>query len=158
MRLTVLKHPHDHLRRKALPMPLSDINKPETQKLIKDMFETMKAENGVGLAAAQVDMNVRLIVVDDGSGPQAYVNPVLTEKSWAKVASEEGCLSVPGVFGIVKRHRSVTYRAYDETGGQMEGKTTGLLAIILQHEIDHLDGMLFIDRVERFIKESESKI
>lgn len=150
--MRILHDPEPTLRVKSTEMDPGDIQTPETQKLIDEMIETMRKANGVGIAAPQVGVNKRLIVVDDGSGLGVFVNPRLTSRSARIIDFEEGCLSVPGVWGIVKRHKKVHVKALDRTGKKVVLKADGLLSIIFQHEIDHLDGVLFIDRVERLLK------
>ena len=157
-KLTVIKKGNEHLRRVAKPVAVSDIASKPVQKLIVDMIETMKKENGVGIAAPQVDVNERVIIVEREGVPMAIVNPQLSALSFAKVESEEGCLSVPGVWGIVKRHRSLAWKGYDDKGKEIGGRATGFFAIVLQHEVDHLNGVLFVDKVERYIDSSDSRI
>ena len=140
------------------PVALDRIGSKELNKLIKDMKDTMKVENGVGIAAPQVGVHDRVIIAETEEGPTAFINPEITERAFKMVDSEEGCLSVPGCWGIVKRHRAVTVKAYKEDGTQVTLKANGLLAIIFQHEIDHLDGILFIDRAEDIRQTGSSRI
>src|SRR5690606_6936709 len=114
-------------------------------QLLKDMVETMYAADGVGLAAPQVGVSERLIVVDVGEGPIHLVNPILEEAEGVEVG-REGCLSIPGVYGLVERHARVVVSGLDLDGKPVRVEGTGLLARALQHEIDHLDGVLFIDK------------
>ncbi len=132
------------LRRVAAPVAEID---DEMRRLAADMLETMYKAPGVGLAAPQVGTAVRLIVVDDGGGPHTLFNPVVMWRR-GEVCEEEGCLSVPGVVGRVKRAAQVEVAAYDRSGQRIVVRGDDLLAIILQHEIDHLDGVLFIDKAE----------
>lgn len=148
--LDVLHSPAPTLRQPSKEVPVSDIVSPRVSQLVKDMVETMKLEDGVGIAAPQVGVNERVIIVETGAGPEAFVNPVITKRSFTKVDSEEGCLSVPGVYGIVRRHKGVRVEAYDTDGKKVEMDVKGFPAIIFQHEIDHLDGVLFVDRVVRY--------
>jgi peptide deformylase len=110
------------------------------------MRETMYDENGVGIAAPQVGVSKRVVVIDVGEGPIDLINPVFLEKSEEIVQDAEGCLSIPGHTGDVRRHARVKVRALNRLGEEfiIEGK--GLLSVALQHEIDHLDGILFVDR------------
>jgi len=148
---TILTSPDAELRKVSQEISLDEIQHPETMKLIKDMKETMKLENGIGIAAPQINVHKRVIIVDVGQNqPQAFFNPKITSHSLIKTESEEGCLSVPGVFGIVKRHKSVTVEASTEQGVLEKFRADGLLSIVFQHEIDHLDGILFIDKVLRY--------
>jgi peptide deformylase len=122
----------------------------ETRQLIRDMFETMYAEEGVGLAAPQVGVGERIIVVDpqqDDLPAFALINPEIVEASKETEKGEEGCLSIPGLREIVERSYHVVVRGLTPEGGARELNLEGLPARIIQHEIDHLDGILFIDRV-----------
>lgn len=110
------------------------------------MAETMKAENGVGIAAPQIGVNFRIIIVETKSGSRVLVNPSLQRRSIRRETMEEGCLSVKGVFGPVSRHRSVTVHGWNEHGQAVQFRAEGFLARIFQHEVDHLNGTLFIDR------------
>ncbi|HSJ23789.1 MAG TPA: peptide deformylase [Longimicrobiales bacterium] len=135
------------LRQPAAPVAaFSD----EVRQLIADMFDTMYAEDGVGLAAPQVGVSERVIVVDprdDVVQPFALVNPEILEFSDDLDRGEEGCLSIPGLKEIVERAWSIRIRGLDREGAPVELEAEGLLARILQHEVDHLDGILFLDRV-----------
>ena len=115
------------------------------RELALDMVETMYKFDGVGLAAPQVGILKRLIVIDPGTGPKVLINPVIT-KSSGKQTCEEGCLSFPNMFGNVDRPANVTVEAYDIDGKKIKIKAKELEAVILCHEIDHLDGILFIDK------------
>jgi peptide deformylase len=129
--------------------PVADITD-DVKQLIRDMFDTMYAEEGVGLAAPQVGIGQRIIVVDDhedDSQPMALINPEIVEFGEELDRAEEGCLSIPGLREIVERPFAVTVRALDRDGVPLEIQAEGLLARILQHEVDHLDGILFVDRV-----------
>lgn len=126
---------------------LSEIH--ELQTLIDDMAETMKKADGIGLAAPQVGHSIRLILVAQEQKPLVLINPELSNHSFRKEMAEEGCLSIPGVFGTVKRHRRLLWRGYDRNGKKIEGEASGLFARVLQHEVDHIDGILFIDRVKK---------
>ena len=122
----------------------------EQRQLIRDMFDTMYAEEGVGLAAPQVGVSQRIIVVDpheDGIEPFALINPEILEASKETEKGEEGCLSIPGLRDLVERSKSVRVRGLSPEGEQREFAAEDLVARILQHEIDHVDGVLFIDRV-----------
>jgi len=134
------------LRGKALPV--KEIA-PEILNLIKDMAETMYADSGVGLAAPQVGVSKRIIVIDgEEDGLIVLINPMLV-KSEGELVEEEGCLSIPGIYSQVKRSSQVTVKALNENGDPIEMTKEGLAARALQHEIDHLDGILFIDRIGR---------
>lgn len=134
------------LREKALPV--KEIT-PEILNLVKDMAETMYTDSGVGLAAPQVGVSKRIILVDEEEdGLIVLINPVII-KSEGEVVAEEGCLSVPDIYSQVKRSSKVTVKALNENGDPIEITKEGLTARALQHEIDHIDGILFIDRIGR---------
>lgn len=149
--------PNPILRKRAEEVPVSEITTPDFQKLLDDMIETMYKARGIGLAAPQIGISRRILIAETATkdtkeglkNPIAVVNPELMAKSWRKVLSEEGCLSVPGVWGVVKRYKSVTVRGYGRDGKRLTIKNSALLGIILQHEIDHLNGVLFIDKAEK---------
>lgn len=119
----------------------------EIKRIIADMIETMWHQVGIGLAAPQVGLPYRILVMDDGEGAaQALINPVIESRS-GTIREEEGCLSLPGVFGVVERSKTITVRAMDADGKPVSLEATGLKARIVQHELDHLDGVFFIDRL-----------
>ncbi len=136
---------------------------PELQSLAEDMIETMRVAPGVGLAAPQVGESVRLIVVEYGDDedekvpPKLYVmaNPEITRASDEKIVGTEGCLSIPGVQGDVERFEAVTVKGLNRHGRPMTVKAKGWLARIFQHEVDHLDGVLFVDRAEKLWQAEE---
>lgn len=138
------------LREKALPV--EEVT-PEILNLIKDMAETMYTASGVGLAASQVGVPKRIILVDgEEDGLIVLINPMII-KSEGEVVEEEGCLSVPDIYSQVKRSSKVTIKALNENGDPIEITKEDLIARALQHEIDHLDGILFIDRIGRMEKQ-----
>ncbi|HEV8584489.1 MAG TPA: peptide deformylase [Methylomirabilota bacterium] len=134
------------LRRRARPV---EAVTPEIRALIADMVDTMYDEVGLGLAASQVGFSLRLMVVGDeeGRGARALVNPVITEQG-GEITAEEGCLSIPGIFAPVKRAEWVKLEAHDPDGKPVTLTARGLRARVFQHEMDHLDGVLFIDRLD----------
>ncbi len=143
-KLTILTFPDPRLRTKATPVDTVDA---ALNRLIDDMFETMYAAPGIGLAATQVDVHRRLLVVDvsaESSEPYVLINPEILEKDGATV-TEEGCLSVPGYFEEVERAEHIRVRYLDRHGVEQELETGDVLAVCIQHEIDHLDGKLFVD-------------
>ncbi|MFC1788104.1 peptide deformylase [Patescibacteria group bacterium] len=148
--LEVLKNPNPFLREKSTPLKEDEISAPTTQDLIDSMIKTMHETNGIGIAAPQVGVHQRMIIVETGHGPIAFINPKITSKSLRKIESEEGCLSVPDVYGIVKRHKKIKVEALSREGKLLKLEVTGLQAVIFQHEIDHLDGILFIDKVKKY--------
>ena len=119
----------------------------EHRQLIDDMFETMYAAHGIGLAAPQIGRTERIAVVDVDDEVYAIVNPVIVENDAEPAKGEEGCLSIPDVYGDVSRPERVKVRALDRDGNPFEIEAEGLLARCLQHEIDHLDGRMFIDHL-----------
>ena len=120
---------------------------PEIKTLIADMAETMWHQVGIGLAAPQIGVSLRIFVMDDGKrGARAIVNPVVTERGGV-VKEEEGCLSLPGIFADVERSKSLRIEGLDGEGQPISFEAQGLQAKIIQHELDHLDGVLFIDRL-----------
>ena len=144
--LKVRRYGDPVLRRRAVPV--SEVT-PQIRRLVEDMTETMYDEVGIGLAAPQIGHSLRLLVVGDeeGRGVQALVNPVITE-SGGTVTAEEGCLSLPGIFADVTRAQWVRLEAQDLEGRPIALTARGLRARVFQHEIDHLDGVLFIDRLD----------
>ncbi|MDN7128008.1 peptide deformylase [Pseudidiomarina terrestris] len=142
--LTILKYPDERLRTVAEPITSVDDSLRET---IDAMFETMYDSNGVGLAATQVNVHKRLFISDcseDQNEPLVFINPEITEKD-GLFANEEGCLSFPGVYAKVERAEKITVTALDRNGETFTMNAEGLLAICIQHEIDHLNGKLFVD-------------
>ena len=143
-RLTILEYPDPRLRTKALPVGTVDAS---LRELIDDMLETMYAAKGIGLAATQVNVHKRLLVADiseERNGPRVFINPEILARDGVET-SQEGCLSVPGYYDDVERAARVRVRALGRDGKVFEEDLDGLLAVCLQHEIDHLDGRLFVD-------------
>ena len=143
-RLTILHYPDPRLRKPALPVETVD-NRIRT--LVDDMLETMYAAPGIGLAATQVNVQKRIVVMDvseQKNQPLAFINPTLLERE-GENESEEGCLSVPGFYETVHRAERVRVSALDRDGEPFELDASGLLAVCIQHEMDHLDGKLFVD-------------
>ncbi len=151
--LDIVIFPEPTLRLKAKQVTKFDT---ELQTLVDDMFDTMRAAPGVGLAAPQIGESLRLVVVeytedeDENATPKKYVlvNPEIIKRSEEMVADVEGCLSLPGLAGKVERHQAVTVKAKNRFGKPLKIEAEGWLARIFQHEIDHLDGVLYIDRAE----------
>jgi len=143
-RLDILEFPDERLRTIATPVAQVD---DALRTLIDDMFETMYAAPGIGLAATQVDVHQRLLVADvseDRDAPLVLINPEIIACDGVQVC-EEGCLSVPGIYAKVERAETITVRALDRDGQAFELDAEGLLAVCIQHEMDHLDGKLFVD-------------
>jgi peptide deformylase len=143
-KLTILEFPDPRLRKTATPVAQVD---DALRELTDNMFETMYAAPGIGLAATQVDVHRRFLVADvsaDNNEPHVLINPVILDKDGVQV-SEEGCLSVPGYYEEVQRADHIRVRYQDRNGDEIETEMEGLLAVVVQHEIDHLDGKLFVD-------------
>lgn len=136
------------LHKPSVEVDPKEIATPEFRTLIGDMVETMYAAKGVGIAAPQIGVGKRIFIAESSEGPIALINPVFTKKSRKTVGGEEGCLSVPGQFDSVRRCRSVTIKALTVEGKPVSFTADNFFARILQHELDHLDGVLYVDRVE----------
>jgi len=142
--LEILEFPDPRLRTKAAPVTVVD---DALRRLIADMLETMYAAPGIGLAATQVNVHKRLLVVDvseERDQPYALINPEIIERDGVE-ETQEGCLSVPGIFEKVRRAERIKVRALDRNGIAFEMAAEGMLAVCIQHEMDHLDGKLFVD-------------
>ncbi len=151
MILPIIKYPAKVLRTKTkkVTFPLSPANK----KLVRDMHDTVKKADGIGLAAPQVGQSQAIIVVDlqnMGLAPFALLNPEVLESSRKKTDLEEGCLSIPGVFGIVPRPEKITFRGQNIEGQEIIASADGMLAKVLQHEIDHINGILILDKIKKY--------
>ncbi len=150
--LPVKKYPEKVLKEKALPITEFDS---KLEKLAKDMFETMYKEIGCGLAANQVGLLHRIFVLDvseEGDDPIVFINPEIIERS-GKIKSEEGCLSIPGFREIIDRSEKVRVKAQNTAGEFFELEADGLMSRAIQHELDHLDGILFVDKLSHLKKQ-----
>jgi len=145
------------LRERSREVEVSEILTPEFQAFLDKLIRTMVAEDGVGIAAPQVGHNIRAIIVNMPSGPECFMNPEFSKISDTLVDSEEGCLSVPGKFGLVKRHKKASLRAINRHGRKIELELKAFPAIVFQHEIDHLNGILFIDKATNVVKNNYGK-
>ncbi|WP_341326367.1 peptide deformylase [Methylotuvimicrobium sp. KM2] len=159
--LTILEFPDERLRKKAAPVETVDA---DIGKLVDDMFETMYEARGVGLAATQVNVHKRVIVIDvseEKKSPLCLINPEILAKDGIE-ETEEGCLSVPGFFETVKRAEHIKVRALNRDGESFEFEAEDLLAVCVQHEMDHLEGKLFVDYISplkrQMIKKKLNKI
>jgi peptide deformylase len=163
--LNILHYPDERLHTIAKPVTVFDA---KLQQLVDDMAETMYAAPGIGLAATQVDVHERLIVIDISESKDdllVLINPRILEMD-GKVKSEEGCLSVPGIYEEVDRAEHVKISAVDQFGKEFELDAEGLLAICIQHEMDHLDGKVFVEKLSRLklnrivqkLKKNERKV
>jgi len=143
--LPIVINPSPILRKKAetIKNPLDAA----IQKLIPILTETMIQEDGIGIAAPQVGESIQMIIINHKDKPLVMINPKIIIKSIRTEIAEEGCLSVPGIFGMVKRSKKIKANALDSTGKLFTIKAEGLLARVIQHEVDHLNGILFIDKM-----------
>jgi len=144
--LQILEYPDSRLR--TVATPVVEVND-EIRQLVSDMFETMYMAPGIGLAASQVDFHQRVLVIDiseDKSEPLCFINPEIVEATGA-VSRDEGCLSVPDVYESVERAERIRVRALDRDGKTFELEADELLSVCIQHEMDHLDGKLFVDYI-----------
>lgn len=154
--LSVLQYPDERLRNKAAPV--AEVNA-QIRTIVENMFETMYEYGGVGLAATQVDVERRIIVIDiseDKKSPLCVINPVIIHREGVQY-EHEGCLSFPGVYDKVERAAKIRLQALDQMGKPYEIDADELLAICIQHELDHLDGVLFIDHLSKLKKERARK-
>ncbi len=157
--LPILEFPDPRLRTKAAQVDPARLADPAFQRLLDDMFETMYAAPGIGLAASQVDVHQRFMVIDvseEKDRPMVFVNPQVVMCSGEQIY-QEGCLSVPGIFADVARANEITVRFLDREGRAQELQVDGLLAVCIQHEIDHLDGKLFVDYLSPLKREMVRK-
>lgn len=153
--LPIITNPNDILREISQNIDEKSIQSPDFKQLLEDMALTMVKKDGVGLAAPQIGKNIRIITL----GPEEnsimhMINPIITKKSWAQEWGEEGCLSVPDTFGKVRRHKKIRCLFLDQNGKKRQIETEGFLARVIQHEIDHLDGILFIDKAKNIKKQN----
>src|SRR5689334_13042020 len=143
--LPILRYPDPRLHKKAKPVAEVD---DRIRRLVRDMADTMYDAPGVGLAATQVDVHERVVVIDvseDGTQLLALINPEITWRSDDRQTYEEGCLSVPGIYDEVERAARIRFKALDVDGKPYEMEAEGLLAVCVQHELDHLDGKVFVE-------------
>jgi len=157
--LPILEFPDPRLRTKALPLDAARIAAPDFQQLLDDMFETMYAAPGIGLAASQVDVHRRFMVMDisdEKDAPLVFINPQITARAGEQIY-QEGCLSVPGIYADVTRANEITVQAIGRDGQPFELQSEGLLAVCVQHEMDHLDGKLFVDYLSPLKREMVRK-
>ena len=161
-RLEILEFPDPRLRQRAKPVAVVD---DAIRRLADDMLETMNLAPGVGLAATQVNVHQRVVVIDvseDQSQPLVFINPEISVLDDAQCEYDEGCLSVPGFYETVVRPEHIRVKALDRDGNAFEITPSGLLAVCIQHEVDHLNGKLFVDHIsslkrDRIRKKLEKK-
>ena len=157
--LSILEFPDARLRTKAVVVDVAKIGDSDFQRLIDDMFETMYEAPGIGLAASQVDVHQRFMVIDvseEHDQPLVFINPEILARQGEQIY-QEGCLSVPGIFADVARADVITVRAHGRDGQPFEMEADGLLAVCIQHEMDHLDGKLFVDYLSPLKREMVKK-
>lgn len=156
--LAIVTLPAASLRERSKEVDTTIIATPEFQAFLDALTETMHAADGVGIASPQVGRNERIFIVNEKKGPQAYINPEIVTFSKDTQESEEGCLSVPGVWGLVPRAKKITFRALNRHGRRVEFDAKGFIATVYQHELDHLDGILFTDKATKIIKGDLDKV
>ena len=157
--LPILEFPDPRLRTKAAALAPAQLADSAFQQLVDDMFETMYEAPGIGLAASQVDVHQRFMVIDvseEKNRPLVFVNPEILDRAGEQVY-QEGCLSVPNIFADVTRANEITVRALDRHGQPFEMHVDGLLAVCIQHEMDHLEGKLFVDYLSPLKREMVRK-
>lgn len=155
MRYPIIIHPDDKLRKPCEPITVVT---DELVQLLDDMYETMVAHDGIGIAAPQIGKNIQVAVIEIEEGDRFdLINPVIIQSKGTDI-DVEGCLSIPHVYGTVERADEVTVRYFDREGQEMEVEAFGYLARAFQHEIDHLNGKLFIDQMIEKIPEEELEI
>ncbi len=158
--LPILEFPDPRLRTKAALVDAAEVTTPAFQQLLDDMFQTMYEAPGIGLAASQVDVHKRFMVIDtseERNAPMVFINPQIVSASEGGRVYQEGCLSVPGIYADVTRADSIVVRFLDRDGKQQELAVDDLLATCIQHEMDHLDGKLFIDYLSPLKREMVRK-
>ncbi len=146
--MRIVTYPHPALRHKSKPVRRVD---KQLRQIVEEMFQLMYEANGVGLAANQVDLPLRLFVINLAASAtegeeQVFINPVISLPR-GNEEQEEGCLSIPGVYAPVKRPETIHFSAYDLSGNEITGEFNGMLSRVVQHETDHLEGVLFVDRL-----------
>ena len=157
--LPILEFPDPRLRTRAVPVEAAEVVGEKFQALLDDMFETMYAAPGIGLAASQVDVHQRFMVIDVSEAhdaPLVFINPEIIARDGEQVY-QEGCLSVPGIFADVTRANQIRVRALGRDGLPFEMDADGLLAVCIQHEMDHLEGKLFVDYLSPLKREMVKK-
>lgn len=146
--LTMKIHPDPILRQKSRALTVAEVGSSKITELIVDMEQTMHEHSGIGLAAVQVGSLVRLVLIATKDGSLPLINPRITGHSLKKEMGEEGCLSIPNTYGEVKRWVNIKVSALDPAGKPLKFKAQGLFARVIQHEVDHTNGILFLDRTK----------
>lgn len=155
--LEIIKDPNLILRNISVDFDRAKINSKASKSLFLDMAKTMIENDGLGLAAPQIGLNIRVIVINTPEGTLCMINPVITKKSFAKEIGEEGCLSIPKVFGEVARHKKISCKFITDENRNAKIEASGMIARAIQHEIDHLDGILFKDKAKNLKIEKTKK-
>lgn len=162
MLLPIVTNPDKLLSQKSTPVKTEEFGSANLKKIVKDMDETMRTRDGVGLSAVQVGILKRIVTIAkqynplDSRSELVIINPIWEKASVFKIFGEEGCLSVPGVYGDVKRYKKIKVKARDENGQEINFIAEDFLARIIQHEVDHLDGVLFISKAKNLHKIDKS--
>jgi peptide deformylase len=146
---SIVTEPTASLRERSRELNVAEVTTPEFQAFLDQLIMTMYVADGVGIASPQVGRNIRAIVVDQNGKPECYINPEIVKASETMIESEEGCLSVPGKYGTVLRSKKISFRALNRHGRQVAFEAKNFPAIVLQHEVDHLEGILFIDKAKK---------
>ena len=150
--LKIITNPNPLLRKKSKEVAVQELSSMDFKRFCSSLANTMVKKDGVGLAAPQVGKNIRVFAINTKDGPEIVINPKIIKKSLSKDWSEEGCLSVPNYFGEVKRHKRIVCEYVNKEGVRQKVDANGLMAIVMQHENDHLDGILFIDKAKNIQK------
>ncbi|MAG11327.1 MAG: peptide deformylase [Parcubacteria group bacterium] len=156
--LTVLTDPNPQLRKVSEDVSVEELQTDEMKKFLSELYKTMLDDDGIGIAAPQVGVAKRICFISDvGKNPRVLINPEIAWSSKTMISMQEGCLSVPNVFGPVTRPKAVHIKALDENGKKLKIKAKGWLSRVTQHEIDHLDGILFVDKADYLEKNNDEK-
>ena len=148
MKLNIVTYPNKILRTKL--NKIQNFKDPQLPKIIKEMKKAMIKYDGIGLAANQVGLNMRLIVINSEKGPQIFINPQIKSKSLLKQKFDEGCLSFPDISGFISRPKKITLEYQDQNGNKKKLKVKQLMATVFQHEMDHINGIVFTDKIKKF--------
>lgn len=148
----VLTYKNPTVRERSVELSANEITTKEFQDYLDKLIRTMQIEDGIGIASPQIGINKRVFIAHIKHKDTAFINPEIVKSSEATVTTEEGCLSVPGVYGNVERPKRVTIRATDRHGRKLELDLKNLDAVVVQHELDHLDGILFVDKISEITR------
>jgi len=148
MKLNIITYPNKILRTKL--NKVKNFNDPKLPRIIKEMKKVMIKYDGIGLAANQVGLNMRLIIINTENGPIAFINPCIKRKTLLKQKFDEGCLSFPEITGWVSRSKKITLKYQDEDGNKKKIEAKNLMATVFQHEMDHINGIIFTDKIKKF--------